>query len=225
MILKRRLVGLFIMIFVIICGLGLGFSFHYGEFFIIPNNSGSTESSDNQNFDNSGNKDNENSDNSNNNNENIDDSENNNDNNDNENNDNEENIIPDNTTELEEPELPEIPTEPEDEDESEENNLTIYYQEIEKEVGKLKDHIYMMTGVETGSCHDKGIEEIEYVFTFNIDEMLEMGMICGFEDVQFIVENYLANEFAIQSECYEFAYALDETSGTLVLNFSVAEEK
>jgi hypothetical protein len=214
LILKRRFAGLIIMIFVIICGLGLGFGFHYGEFFIIPNSSGSTESSDNQNFDNSNN----------NNDENIDNSENNNDNNDNENNDNEENITPDNptdTTEPEEPELPEVPTEPEDEDESEENNLTIYYQEIEKEVGKLKDHIYMMTGVETGSCHDKDIKKIEYVFTFNIDEMLEMGMICGFEDVQFIVENYLANDFAIQSEDYEFAYALDETSGTLVLNFSM----
>ncbi len=208
MILKRRFVGLFIMVFVIICGLGLGFGFHYGEFFIIPNNSGSTESSDNQNFDNSNN----------NNDENIDNSE-----NDDNKNDDEENLIPDNptdTTNPEEPELPEIPTEPE-----EDNNLTIYYQEIEKEVGKLKDHIYMMTGVETGSCHDKGIEEIEYVFTFNMDEMLEMGMICGFEDVQFIVEYYLANDFAIQSEDYEFAYALDETSSTLVLNFSVAEEK
>ena len=208
MILKRRFVGLFIMVFVIICGLGLGFGFHYGEFFIIPNNSGSTESSDNQNFDNSNN----------NNDENIDNSE-----NDDNKNDDEENLIPDNptdTTNPEEPELPEIPIEPE-----EDNNLTIYYQEIEKEVNKLKDHIYMMTGVETGSCHDKGIEEIEYVFTFNMDEMLEMGMICGFEDVQFIVANYLANDFAIQSEDYEFAYVLDETSGTLVLNFSVAEEK
>lgn len=196
------------MIFVIICGLGLGFGFHYGEFFIIPNSSGSTESSDNQNFDNSNN----------NNDENIDNSE-----NDNDKNNNEENLTPDNptdTTEPEEPEMPEIPTEPE-----EDNNLTIYYQEIEKEVGKLKDYIYMMTGVETENCHDKGIDEIEYVFTFNMDEMLEMGMICGFEDVQFIVENYLANDFAIQSEDYEFAYVLNETSGTLVLNFSVAEEK
>ena len=208
MILKRRFVGLFIMVFVIICGLGLGFGFHYGEFFIIPNNSGSTESSDNQNFDNSNN----------NNDENIDNSE-----NDDNKNDDEENLIPDNptdTTNPEEPELPEIPIEPE-----EDNNLTIYYQEIEKEVNKLKDHIYMMTGVETESCHDKDIKEIEYVFTFNMDEMLEMGMICGFEDVQFIVEYYLANDFAIQSEDYEFAYALDETSSTLVLNFSVAEEK
>ena len=195
MILKRRFVGLFIMVFVIICGLGLGFGFHYGEFFIIPNNSGSTESSDNQNFDNSNNNNDENK------------------------NDDEENLIPDNptdTTNPEEPELPEIPIEPE-----EDNNLTIYYQEIEKEVNKLKDHIYMMTGVETGSCHDKGIEEIEYVFTFNMDEMLEMGMICGFEDVQFIVANYLANDFAIQSEDYEFAYVLDETTSTLVLNFSI----
>ncbi len=207
---KRRFVGLFIMIFVIICGLGLGFGFHYGEFFIIPNNSGSTESSDNENSDNSNN----------NNNENIDNSENDNDvNDDEEYNDGIENITPDNptdTTNPEEPELPEIPTEPE-----EDNNLTIYYQEIEKEVNKLKDHIYMMTGVETGSCHDKGIEEIEYVFTFNMDEMLEMGMICGFEDVQFIVENYLANDFAIQSEDYEFAYVLDEITSTLVLNFSI----
>ena len=118
------------------------------------------------------------------------------------------------------PEQPEEkPTEP---IEPEEVDYIKIYLALDNEIDQLKEYYEALTFVVVESHSFKDIENVTYTLSFNMDELLMLGIIDSFETIKIMFEDYInGGEFTQENESYTTTYEFIDESFELVVRYLI----
>ncbi len=120
------------------------------------------------------------------------------------------------------PEVPVEPEKPTEPIEPEEVDYIKIYQTLDNEIDQLKEHYEALTFVPVEGHSFKDIENVTYTLSFNMDELLMLGIIDSFETIKIMFEDYInGGEFTQGNETYTTTYEFDDESFELVVRYLI----